>query len=151
MTITGTGFTGATSVKFGAVSATAFSVVSSTSITAVSPANGALTNADDVSVTTMGGSSATSSADTFTYTVTAPPHSVALTMDSTGLTVPVGTAVTFAATANQDVAQGQYVLSIVDTTTRAFLSSVSSVTTTSVAVSQSLTTTQTYVGEIGTL
>src|ERR1019366_7947378 len=41
VTITGTNFTGATKVGFGAVAATSFTVVSSTEITAVSPAQAA--------------------------------------------------------------------------------------------------------------
>ena len=38
MTITGTGFTGATAVDFGTVAATNVTVVNATTITAVSPA-----------------------------------------------------------------------------------------------------------------
>jgi hypothetical protein len=66
VTITGTGFTGATAVRFGASNAATFTVNSATSITAVSPkAMGALTV--DVTVTTLAGTSPTSSADQFTY------------------------------------------------------------------------------------
>ena len=65
VTITGTGFTGATEVKFGSVVAKSFSVVSATSITAESPAGSAGTV--NVKVTTVGGKSAISSADDFTY------------------------------------------------------------------------------------
>ena len=68
VTITGTGFTGATAVKFGTTAATTFAVVSDTQITATSPAG---TSAVDVTVTTAGGTSAASSADQFTYL--APP------------------------------------------------------------------------------
>jgi hypothetical protein len=64
VTITGTGFTGATAVKFGANSATSFTVNSPTSITAVSPAG---TGTVDVTVTASGGTSPTSAADQFTY------------------------------------------------------------------------------------
>jgi hypothetical protein len=63
--ITGHDFTGATSVKFGATEATSFAVSSDTSITAVAPA--AAVGADDVTVTTPGGQSPTSTADTFTF------------------------------------------------------------------------------------
>jgi alpha-tubulin suppressor-like RCC1 family protein len=67
VTITGTGFTGATAVEFGSTTAASFKVISATSITAVSPkAMGALTV--DVTVTTPAGTSPTSSADRFTYT-----------------------------------------------------------------------------------
>jgi PGF-pre-PGF domain-containing protein len=65
VTITGTGFTGATAVKFGTTAATSYTVVSATSITAVSPVGSAGTV--DVTVTTPGGTSATSPADEFTY------------------------------------------------------------------------------------
>jgi alpha-tubulin suppressor-like RCC1 family protein len=66
VTITGTGFTGATTVKFAATTAAKFTVNSATSITAVSPkAMGALTV--DVTVTTPAGTSPTSPTDQFTY------------------------------------------------------------------------------------
>ena len=65
VTITGTGFTGATEVDFGGVKATGFQVNSATQITAASPAEFA--GAVDVRVTTAGGTSTTSSADQFTY------------------------------------------------------------------------------------
>ncbi len=64
VTITGTGFTGATAVKFGTTEATSFVVHSATSLTAVSPEG---TAAVDVTVTTKGGTSATVAADKFTY------------------------------------------------------------------------------------
>jgi alpha-tubulin suppressor-like RCC1 family protein len=62
--ISGTGFTGATSVKFGSTSAASFTVISETWISAVSPAGSATV---DVTVTTAGGTSATGSADQFVY------------------------------------------------------------------------------------
>jgi len=65
VTITGTGFTGATKVLFGGLAATSFSVVSSTQITAVSPAQAAATHA--IAVTTPSGTSANVKADQFTY------------------------------------------------------------------------------------
>jgi hypothetical protein len=66
VTITGTGFTGATAVKFGSTNAASFTVNSPTSITAVSPkARGAETV--DVTVTTPAGTSQTSPGDLFTY------------------------------------------------------------------------------------
>ena len=70
VTITGTGFTGATSVKFGSTPATSFAVTSDTSITAASPAESAGTV--DVTVTTPGGTSATSPADRYTYQTPCP-------------------------------------------------------------------------------
>jgi hypothetical protein len=66
VTITGAGFTGATAVDFGTTAATSFTVGNGTTITAVSPAGTA--GVVDVTVTTPGGKSATSTADKFTYT-----------------------------------------------------------------------------------
>src|SRR5271166_2474538 len=66
VTITGTGFISGATVAFGATAATGVTVVSGTEITATSPAESAATV--NVRVTTTGGTSATSSADDFTYT-----------------------------------------------------------------------------------
>ena len=71
MTITGTGFTGATAVDFGTTAATDVTVVNGTTITADSPAG---TGVVDVTVITPAGTSATSPADQFTY-VAPPPQS----------------------------------------------------------------------------
>ena len=65
ITITGTGFTGATAVNFGSKAATGVTVVSATSISATSPAGTAGTV--DVTVTTPSGTSAISTTDKFTY------------------------------------------------------------------------------------
>jgi len=65
VTISGTAFTGATGVSFGTRAAARFTVNNSTSITAVSPSAPAGTV--DVTVTSAGGRSATSSADQFTF------------------------------------------------------------------------------------
>ncbi len=64
VTITGTGFTGASGVSFGG-SVASFTVASSTSISATAPARAGGTV--DVTVTNAGGASRTSSADRFTY------------------------------------------------------------------------------------
>ncbi|WP_229797587.1 putative Ig domain-containing protein [Jeongeupia chitinilytica] len=64
VTISGTGFNGATAVKFGATNAGSVSVNSDTSITATSPAGSGTV---DITVTTPGGTSTTSAADQFTY------------------------------------------------------------------------------------
>ena len=64
VTIAGTSFTGATEVKFGSTNAASFKVDSATSITATSPAGAGTV---DVTVTTPGGTSATGSADHFSY------------------------------------------------------------------------------------
>ena len=62
VTITGTNFTGATAVKFGATTAS-YTVNSATQISATSPAGSGTVN---VTVTTAGGTSAVSTADQFT-------------------------------------------------------------------------------------
>ncbi len=72
VTITGTGFTPGTAVDFGMNNpATNITVVSATTITATSPQG---TGTLDVTVTTLSGTSAASTADVFRY---APPPSVA--------------------------------------------------------------------------
>ena len=65
VTITGTNLAGATAINFGANAATNVSVVNATTVTATSPAGSAGTV--DVTVTTPGGTSATSAADHYTY------------------------------------------------------------------------------------
>lgn len=65
VTITGTGFTAASTAMFGTVSGTDVVVVSDTEITVQSPPGTATV---DVTVTTASGTSATISADQFTYT-----------------------------------------------------------------------------------
>jgi uncharacterized protein YhjY with autotransporter beta-barrel domain len=103
VTITGTGFGGATAVTFGASPATGFTVNSATQITATAPAG---TGTVDIRVTTAGGTSATSAADQFTY-VGAPaitsvspatgPSTGGTTVTITGTGFGGATAVTFGA------------------------------------------------------
>ncbi|MGD0080192.1 MAG: IPT/TIG domain-containing protein, partial [Methanoregula sp.] len=69
VTITGTGFTGATSVTFGGNAATSVMVVNSTAVTAVTPAGTA--GAVNVIITTPGGSATGTNAYTYTATPTA--------------------------------------------------------------------------------
>ena len=64
VTLTGTGFTGATTVDFGTTAATNVTVVNSTTITADSPAGSGVV---DVTVITPTGTSATTPSDRFTY------------------------------------------------------------------------------------
>jgi IgA Peptidase M64/IPT/TIG domain len=64
VTITGSGFTGATDVGFGPTSAAALNVDADTQITATSPAG---TGTVDVTVTTPAGTSPTTTDDQFTY------------------------------------------------------------------------------------
>ena len=93
VTITGTGFTGATKVLFGAVAATSFTVVSDTQITAVSPAQAAGTHS--IYVTTPGGTSAPVSGDQFTYAV---PHPAVTAISPTSGPTAGGTTVTITGT-----------------------------------------------------
>jgi len=70
--ITGSNLSGVMAVKFGSTNASSFTLTSETQITASSPAG---TGTVDVTVTTAGGTSATSAADRFTYTVATTPSS----------------------------------------------------------------------------
>ncbi len=65
VTITGTGFSGITSVKFGSTAGTITGTTTDTSITAVSPPG---SGTIDITVITPGGTSAIGLADRFTYT-----------------------------------------------------------------------------------
>ena len=70
--ISGSGFTGATAVDFNGVPAASFDVLSDTEVQTASPAADA-TGVVDITVTTPYGTSATSSADQFTYAAAAAP------------------------------------------------------------------------------
>ena len=107
VTITGTNFTWVSAVKFGTVNATGYTVNSTTQIIATAPAG---TGTVHVTVTTAGGTSATSSADQFTYVV--PPAPVVsgispptgavnggTTVTITGTSFTAATAVSFGSTA----------------------------------------------------
>jgi YVTN family beta-propeller protein len=90
VTISGTGFTSVTAVKFGTTAAASYSVGSSTEITATSPSHSSGTY--DVKVTASGGTSGTSSSDEFTFdlhpTVTGvSPSSSASAAGGTSVTV----------------------------------------------------------------
>jgi hypothetical protein len=71
--ITGTGFTSPVSVKFGATVPSFFTVISDTLISTISPAQGTNPSTVDVTVTSGGGTSATTTADQFTWGSTPPP------------------------------------------------------------------------------
>ncbi|HEY1919235.1 MAG TPA: IPT/TIG domain-containing protein [Streptosporangiaceae bacterium] len=105
VTITGTAFTGATQVTFGASAAKSFTVVSATEITAVSPAQSPC--ADNIRVTTPGGTSPVVTADQFTYTgtnmvmcVTAP------TITSTSAGAEASYSLSFTTPSNGELASG---------------------------------------------
>ena len=104
--ITGTNFTGATAVSFGGTAATSFTVNSATQITATAPADAAGTV--NITVTTPGGTSATSASDQFTYfavpivsslSVNAGPLAGGTTVVITGTNFTGATAVSFGGTA----------------------------------------------------
>jgi PKD repeat protein len=100
VTVTGTGFTGATAVRFGSASAS-FTVNSDTSITATSPAG--ISGTIDVTVATPHGTSATGKSDRFKYglaTVTSVspatgPKAGGTTVTITGSGFALGSATTF--------------------------------------------------------
>jgi IPT/TIG domain len=88
VTITGTGFSGATAVSFGGTAAASFKVDSASSITAVSPGHSSGTV--DVTVTTPGGTSAIVSKDRFKYgapSVTAVSPNAGPTAGGTAVTI----------------------------------------------------------------
>ncbi len=80
VTITGSGFTGATAVTFGSTLATAFSVVSDTAIVATAPAESAATV--DITVTTPSGTSTIVTGDEYTYTAPSAPTVSSLDVSS---------------------------------------------------------------------
>ncbi len=105
VTVTGTNFTAATAVNFGAAAATTFTVNSPTSITATAPAG---TGTVDIRVTTVGGASAISAADQYTFvaapTITsispaAGPTTGGTTVTITGTNLSGASAVNFGGTA----------------------------------------------------
>jgi hypothetical protein len=94
VTVTGTGLTGASAVKFGSTAATSYTVVSSAQITSTTPVE--LAGTVDVTVGTPSGTSSTSSADQFTYegvstgvqvTVPGAPTNVSATAGNAAATV----------------------------------------------------------------
>ncbi len=95
VTITGTGFSGVTGVKFGTVAGTGVVVNSTTSITVTSPAESAGTV--DVTVSAAGGTSATNPPnDQFTFT--APPAPTVTGLSVTSGSTAGGTSVTITGT-----------------------------------------------------
>jgi IPT/TIG domain len=94
--ITGTGFTGTTSITFGNAPATSFVVNSATSITAISPADTA--GIVDVTVAATGGTSSTSSLVQFTF-IAPPPSAPTITHVTPGTgSITGGTVVTITGT-----------------------------------------------------
>ncbi len=102
ITITGTGFTGATSVTIGGTAATSFNVVNDTTITAVTPAGNV--GSASVLVTTPGGTNAANTAFTYLASNTAPT----ITSNGGGATAAINvpentTAVTTVAATDTDL------------------------------------------------
>jgi hypothetical protein len=84
ITLTGTGFIGATSVAFGTTVLYSFTVNSDTSLTAIDPVHAPGTV--DVTVTTPNGTSTTSAADRFSFTASSTTPTVTGISPSTGPT-----------------------------------------------------------------
>ena len=104
VTITGTNFVSGATVRFGTMAATGVTVASGTSITATSPAN--YTGALDVTVTTSGGTSATSASDLFTYTASYNSLAAPVRVFDSRTGNPSGLATPFSATAGQHLVAG---------------------------------------------
>ncbi len=137
VTVTGTGFTGATVVKFGTTAGSSLTVNSSTKLTIISPAGAAGTV--DVTVTTPTGTSAASAADKFTYTAAAP--TVTAITPSSGLT-DGGTAVIITGTgfvANSTVMFGTVSAASVTYNSATNLTAVSPASTTAGSVDVTVT------------
>jgi hypothetical protein len=92
VTLTGSGYTGASAVTFGGIPAQSFVVNSDTSITAVSPSQAAATV--DVVVSTPTGTSAVSSSDHFTYNAASTPSVSGLSVTSGSTAGGLGVTVT---------------------------------------------------------
>jgi hypothetical protein len=105
VTVTGTGFTDASAVDFGTASATNMTVDSSTQMTATAPA-GTTGTAVDVTVTGPGGTSPTSSADTYAYTGPPPPETLTVTTGGTGSGTVTGSGISCPGTCRTTYSQG---------------------------------------------
>ncbi len=101
VTITGTGFYGGgtssavSAVDFGTIAVTSYSVSSDTSITATNPSESAGTV--DVTVTTPGGTSATSSSDQFSYVIPSGRTPTNVSLSSSANPAAAGAQVTYTA------------------------------------------------------
>ncbi|MCL4433930.1 MAG: IPT/TIG domain-containing protein, partial [Actinobacteria bacterium] len=96
VTIDGSNLFGTAYVFFGNIAATSFSIVSSTEIQAISPPGQAGTV--NITVTSPGGTSSTSSADEFTYQAPAPPRPTVTSITPTSGPTAGGTSVTITGT-----------------------------------------------------
>ena len=119
VTITGSGFAGASAVDFGSVPAASFAVNSPTSITASVPAGTAGTTAD-VEVTTIGGTSSRSAGDAYTYSadassLTAAP--VVLSISPGQISVNLSLSATLTDTTTRQPVPGRSITFSIGTTT----------------------------------
>ena len=102
--LTGTNFTGVTSVRFGVTNAAGFTVNSATQITATSPARPAGTA--NITVTNANGTSATAAGNQYTFS--APPSAPTVTGPGNGSTVNTATP-TYFGTADANITVTVYV------------------------------------------
>ncbi len=144
VSITGSGFAGASAVTFGTVAAAGFTVNNAGLITATPPAGTA--NLLDVTVTNPAGTSATSPADQYSYTFSNNGYAVSLSASTAA--PAIGAAVNLTATANQDVGPTPYGLGIVDVTTGTELLHAGSGTTLSMSITQSSAVSHRYMGYV---
>ncbi|HLG67473.1 MAG TPA: IPT/TIG domain-containing protein [Acidimicrobiales bacterium] len=159
VTITGSGFTGATAVTFGSAGpGTSLHVNSDTSVTVTSPARSSkfLGNTVDVTVTTPNGTSSTSTQDEFTYTyntTSSPAETISLTSPSPASDyVPLGTNVTVTASDPSYTGAEAYGISALDVSNPAspvVLAHTGSATSVSSSpIAKSSFTVARYVGEL---
>jgi IPT/TIG domain len=144
VSITGSGFAGASAVRFGTLAASGFTVVNAGLVTATAPAGTA--NLLDVTVTNPAGTSGTGMADQYSYTFSNNGYAVSLAASTTA--PAVGAAVSLTATANKDVGPTPYGLGIVDVTTGTELIHGGSGTTLSTSVSQASAVSHRYMGYV---
>ncbi len=108
VTITGTGFAGASAVRFDATAATNVTVNSAIQITAYSPA-GTAGSTVDVTVVGPGGTSATGSADKYAYVSAGPPETLAVATGGTGSGSVTGAGISCPGTCTASYSQGTIV------------------------------------------
>src|SRR5207244_3203190 len=126
VSIAGSNFAEASSVRFGSVGTASVIAYSPTSLMAQAPAGSGTV---DVTVSTIGGTSATSPADQFTYTFSNGGFAIALSASTTS--PAAGGQVVLTAKANQDVGPTAWGMEIWDVTTNTELVDVGSGSTAS--------------------
>ena len=147
MTISGTGFTPASTVMFGAVTATAVTATSATSITVVVPPGSGTT---DVKVQTTDGTSAITPVDEYTYTFSNAGYAIGITASTTSPAAN-GSVTLKSRSANRDVGPTPYGLSIIDATLGDEVAHAGSGATISFTATQPRVGTHRYVGLISNM